>query len=92
MQKLTYINLNNEQAVFCGAPYVLSKIGGLGLPELEFQSIRGAYQQGDTALSFRRLKRMLSVTLQHYGGQPRGNVPAADGAAGRSVAGQGGAG
>ena len=25
MQKLTYINLNNEQAVFCGAPYVLGK-------------------------------------------------------------------
>lgn len=63
MQKLTYISLNNEQAVFCGAPYVLSKIGGLGLPELEFQSIRGAYQQGDTALSFRRRTRMLSVTL-----------------------------
>ncbi|HPJ01770.1 MAG TPA: phage tail family protein [Candidatus Limiplasma sp.] len=68
MQKLTYINLNNEQAVFCGAPYVLSKIGGLGLPELEFQSIRGAYQQGDTALSFRRPKRMLSVTLHIMAG------------------------
>ena len=67
MQKLTYINLSNEQAVFCGAPYVLSKIGGLGLPELEFQSIRGAYQQGDTALSFRRQKRMLTVTLHIMG-------------------------
>lgn len=63
MQKLTYINLNNEQAVFCGAPYVLAKVGGLGLPELEVTSIRGAYQQGDTAVSCRRPKRMLAVTM-----------------------------
>ena len=63
MQKLTYINLNNEQAVFCGAPYVLCKIGGLGLPEPEITSIRGAYQQGDTAVSCRRPKRMLAVTM-----------------------------
>lgn len=63
MQKLTYINLNNEQAVFCGAPYVLGKINGLGLPELEIDAIRGAYQQGDTAVSFRRQKRMLSLTI-----------------------------
>ena len=63
MQKLTYINLNNEQAVFCGAPYVLSRIGGLGLPEPEITSIRGAYQQGDTAVSCRRPKRMLAITM-----------------------------
>ncbi len=63
MQKLTYINLNNEQAVFCGAPYVLAKVGGLGLPELEITGIRGAYQQGDTAVSCRRPKRMLAVTM-----------------------------
>jgi hypothetical protein len=63
MQKLTYINLNNEQVVFCGAPYVLSKIGGLGLPELEISSIRGAYQQGDTPVFCRRRKRMLTLTM-----------------------------
>jgi len=63
MQKLTYINLNNEQAVFYGAPYVLGKIGGLGLPDLEIQSIRGAYQQGDTVAGCRRQKRMLAVTI-----------------------------
>jgi hypothetical protein len=63
MQKLTYINLNNEQAVFYGAPYVLSRIGGLGLPEPEVTSIRGAYQQGDTAVGCRRPKRMLAVTM-----------------------------
>ncbi|HPF86502.1 MAG TPA: phage tail family protein [Candidatus Limiplasma sp.] len=63
MQKLTYINRNNEQVVFCGAPYVLSKVGGLGLPELEIETIRGAYQQGDTAVGVRRQKRMLTLTL-----------------------------
>lgn len=63
MQKLTYINLNNEQAVFCGAPYVLAKLGGLGLPELEIESIRGAYQQGETSVSCRRQKRTLSLTM-----------------------------
>jgi hypothetical protein len=63
MQKLTYINLNNEQAVFCGAPYVLAKLGGLGLAELEIASIRGAHQQGETAVSCRRLKRMVALTM-----------------------------
>lgn len=63
MQKLTYINLNNEQLVFCGAPYVLAKIGGLGLPDLEIDSVRGAYQQGDTPVGCRRQKRMLALTL-----------------------------
>lgn len=61
MQKLTYINLNNEQAVFCGAPYVLAKVAGLGMPELEVAGIRGAYQQGETAVACRRQKRMLAV-------------------------------
>ncbi|NCC69873.1 MAG: hypothetical protein EOM14_17085 [Clostridia bacterium] len=63
MQRLTYINLNNEQAVFCGAPYVLAKLGGLGLPELEIESIQGAYQQGETAVGCRRQKRRLTLTL-----------------------------
>jgi len=67
MQKLTYINLNNEQAVFCGAPFVLSKVGGLGLPEVEVTSIRGAYQQGDTAVSCRRQKRLLALTIHIMG-------------------------
>lgn len=63
MQKLTYINLYNEQAVFCGAPYVLAHIGGLGLPELDIESFRGAYQQGETAVAYRRQKRVLTLTL-----------------------------
>lgn len=68
MQKLTYINLNNERAVFCGAPYVLSRIGGLGLPELDVKSIHGAYQQGETYIGSRRQRRMLSVTLHIMAG------------------------
>ena len=63
MQKLTYINVNNEQVIFCGAPFVLSKISGLGLPELDITSIRGSYQQGESYLGCRRQKRMLAVTL-----------------------------
>ena len=63
MQKLTYINLNHERITFCGAPYVLAKIGGLGLPEMEMESIRGVYQQGETAVSCRRQKRRLTLTL-----------------------------
>jgi hypothetical protein len=63
MQKLTYINGNNERLVFGGAPFVLSKISGLGLPELEIVSIRGAYQQGDTVVGCRRQRRMLTLTM-----------------------------
>ncbi len=67
MQKLTYINLDNEQIVFCAAPYVLCKLGGLGLPELEVFSVRGAYQQGDTPTGCRRQPRMLELTMHIMG-------------------------
>ena len=63
MQKLTYINLNNEQAVFCGAPYVLAKIEGLGLPDLQISALNGVYQQGETVTGYRREKRVVTVTF-----------------------------
>ncbi len=63
MQKLTYFNLNNEQIVFWHAPYVLSKIGGLELPDLKIETLNGVYQQGDTVAGYRRDKRVVTATF-----------------------------
>jgi hypothetical protein len=63
MQKLTYINLRNEQAVFYHAPYVLSRIDGLGLPDLKIETMSGVYQQGSTIVGFRRENRVISLTF-----------------------------
>ena len=63
MQKLTYINLNNEQIVFRYAPFVLSKIAGLGLPDLKIETLNGVYQQGDTVAGYRRQKRVVTATF-----------------------------
>ena len=67
MQKLTYINLRNEQIVFHLAPYVLKSITGLGLPDVEYETIRGVYQQGDTTAGYRRAARPVSVTFSLLG-------------------------
>lgn len=66
MQKLTYINLNNEQIVFRHAPYVLSKISGLELPDLKIETLNGVYQQGDTVAGYRREKRVVTATFSIY--------------------------
>ena len=66
MQKLTYINLNNEQIVFRHAPHVLSKIGGLELPDLKIETLNGVYQQGDTVAGYRREKRVVTATFSIY--------------------------
>ena len=66
MQKLTYINLNNEQIVFQGAPYVLSKITGLELPDLKIETLKGVYQQGDTVAGYRREKRVVTATFSIF--------------------------
>ena len=63
MQKLTYINLDNEQIVFQYAPYVLSKIAGLELPDLKIETLNGVYQQGDTVAGYRRQKRVVTATF-----------------------------
>jgi len=63
MQKLTYINLRNEQIIFQGAPYVLGKITGLGIPDIEVATLRGAYQQGDTIIGYRRGARTVTVAF-----------------------------
>ena len=63
MQKLTYINLNNEQIVFWHSPYVLSKISGLELPDLKIETLNGVYQQGDTVAGYRREKRVVTATF-----------------------------
>ncbi len=67
MQKITYINLANEKIVFQGAPCVLSKVTGLGLPDLDFETIRGVYQQGDTTAGYRRNARTVTVYFTLYG-------------------------
>lgn len=66
MQKLTYINLLNERLELGYAPFVLAKISGLGLPDVEIGTLRGAYQQGDTTVSARRTSRVLTVTMHLF--------------------------
>jgi hypothetical protein len=62
MQKITYINLRNEQIVFQYAPYVLEKHTGLSMmPDMEFETIKGVYQQGETTAGFRRPFRPVTV-------------------------------
>ena len=68
MQKLTYINLNNEQIEFMHAPFVLDKIGGLGLPDLKMETMRGVYQHGETVAGYRRETRVVSLTFHIMAG------------------------
>lgn len=68
MQKLTYINLLNQQVVFMHAPYVLAKVSGLGMPELDVETLRGAYQQGDTTLGLRRAARTVTLSVHLMAG------------------------
>jgi hypothetical protein len=63
MQRLTYINLDDEQVVFHHAPFVLSKVGGLGIPDLKVETLRGVYQHGDTIAGLLREKRVVTVTF-----------------------------
>ena len=63
MQKLIYINLLNEQVVFMHAPFVLVKLGGLGLPDVNVETLQGVYQQGDSTASLRRGARHVTLTL-----------------------------
>jgi hypothetical protein len=63
MQKLIYLNLDGEQIDFHHAPFVLSKVSGLGLPNLKLETLRGVYQQGDTVAGFRREPRTLDLTF-----------------------------
>ncbi|MDD3410638.1 MAG: phage tail family protein [Eubacteriales bacterium] len=67
MQKITYINLMNESLVFQGAPYVLCKVSGLGMPDVDMETIRGAYQQGETVAAFRRGARHIDLTVHLMG-------------------------
>lgn len=73
MQRLTYINLLNEQVVFMHAPFVLAKVSGLGLADVDIETIKGAYQHGDTTASLRREARHVSVTL-HIMAQSRAEL------------------
>ena len=42
MQKLTYQNLRGERAVFgCAPPYILCKVRGLGMNDMDIESARG---------------------------------------------------
>ena len=63
MQKLIYRNLSGEQIDFFQAPYVLSGVSGLGLPDIKYETLRGAYQQGDTVAGFRRENRVVGITF-----------------------------
>ena len=63
MQKLTYINLDNEQIVFQYAPFVLAKVDGLGLTDMKTETLRGVSQQGDTIAGFTHEARMITATF-----------------------------
>lgn len=61
MQRLIYVNLAGEEIEFCNYPFVLEKVSGLGLPDVEMETIRGAYQQGNTIAGTRRGDRVITV-------------------------------
>ncbi len=68
MQKLIYINLNNERLAFEGKPpFVLSKVSGLGLPAVNVATLRGTYQHGETATGFTRASRHVDITAHLFG-------------------------
>ena len=74
MQKLTYINLLNESAVFQGAaPFVFCEISGTGPVDIDTEQIRGAYQHGATLAGWRRDARDVTVTM-HIQGTDRASL------------------
>lgn len=74
MQKLTYQNLRGERAVFgCAPPYILCKVRGLGMSDMDIESARGNGQQGESVLAVRRQTRDVSLTL-HLWGESRADM------------------
>jgi len=74
MQKLTYINLNGDSAVFGGEPpYILEHVKGLGKPAVKIAATRGAYQNGDTARSALLEPRFVDLTF-HIQGESRADL------------------
>lgn len=66
---MTYINLLNESASFGGeGPYVLCKAEGLGPAELNYEEVRGAFQQGTTLTGYRRQRREVELSIHLDGG------------------------
>lgn len=64
MQKVTYINLLNESIVFGNTPpYILSSVTGLGAPDIDYETTRGAYQHGESIAGFRRAAPPVGVTF-----------------------------
>lgn len=63
MQKLIYQNLRGQQAVFFHAPYILCKVRGVGMSDVNVTAVSGAYQQGESVASLRREGRRVKLTL-----------------------------
>ncbi len=67
MQRLTYINVNQESVVFDKGGCIFKSISGLGAADLTFKTLQGAYQQGESLVYLRREKRVITVNFHLYG-------------------------
>jgi hypothetical protein len=68
VQKLIYRNILGETVTFCHAPYVLNRVQGVGMNELQLSTVCGAQQQGQTLKSIRRESRRVKLTLHLMAG------------------------
>lgn len=68
MQRIEYVNLKGERAVFEGGPpFVLEHVEGLGAAPLSVVEVRGAYQQGATFQRLSRGSRVVEATFHVQG-------------------------
>ncbi|MDD3336795.1 MAG: phage tail family protein [Eubacteriales bacterium] len=63
MQKLIYQNIRGQQAVFFHEPYILCKVRGVGMSDVDVTAVSGAYQQGESVTALRREGRKVKLTL-----------------------------
>lgn len=63
MQKLIYQNIYGQQAVFLHKPYVLCKLRGMGLSDVDVKAFAGAYQDGESVTGLLRDGRKVKLTL-----------------------------
>lgn len=90
MQKLTYQNLRGERAVFgCAPPYILCKVRGLGMSDMDIESARGQRPAGRKRAGRQAADARREPDVAPVGGKPGGYVPPAGGAVRYPVAGQG---
>lgn len=68
MQKIIYQNILGETVTFCHAPYVLSRVQGVGMSEMQMGTVCGPEQQGETLTNIRREGRRVKLTLHLMAG------------------------